>query len=89
MNKFHIKKLEVPVWIAHEYDISLVDSTVYAAIVELQNKEWYYQDLADLLNISKKSVWRIIQKLSNNGLIKIEQTADKKGKRNVIIPLYS
>lgn len=89
MNKFYIKELQVPVWIAHKYDISLVDATVYSAIVELQNKEWYYQDLADLLHISKKSVWRIIQKLKNKGLIKIEQMADKKGKRNVIIPLYS
>lgn len=87
MNKFHIRELQVPVWVAHEYNISLVDATAYAAIVELQDEGWYYQDLADLLHISKKSVWRIIQKLSNKGLIKIEQTADEKGKRNVIIPL--
>lgn len=80
---------EIPTWLIRDFNISITEAAIYTILFELQNKEWYYQDLANSLNITKKTVYRIIHHLETLGLVSIKETAEKKGCKNIIIPLYN
>lgn len=80
---------EIPTWLIQEFNLSITEAAIYVILFELQNKDWYYQDLANSLNITKKTVYRIIHHLESLGLVSIKETAEKKGFKNIIIPLYN
>lgn len=80
---------KIPTELIREFNLSVTEAAIYVILFELQNKEWYYQDLANSLNITKKTVYRIIHHLESLGLVNIKETAEKKGCKNIIIPLYN
>lgn len=80
---------EIPTWLIREFNLSITEAAIYVILFELQNKDWYYQDLANNLNITKKTVYKIIHHLESLGLVCIRETAGKKGCKNIIIPLYN